>query len=64
MREVELKFDCKSRQSSRAIDVICNGLAQNNFIGCISLRGVPDEIKISVEDKLLSNSSVTVVDLC
>ena len=60
VRKVTLWFDVFSRQSSRAVQTISNGLAKNRCIANISLHGVPAEMKESVKQTL---KTVTYVDV-
>ena len=52
VRTVYLEFDVKSRQRSRAVQSISNGLATNRSITRIELWNVPEEMKESVKQTL------------
>ena len=60
VREVWLVFDVKSRQRSRAVQTICDGLATNKLIESISLQYVPEEMKESVKQTLKTVTDVYV----
>ena len=57
--EVRLTFDDKSRQRSRAVQTITDGLVRNEFIRYITLRQVPEEMTDLVRQTLQTNSGVT-----
>ena len=52
VRIVQLEFDVNSRQRSRAVQTISNGLARNIFITHTTLLRVPEEMKESVKQTL------------
>ena len=52
VRKVDLPFNDNSRQRSRAVQSISNGLAKNMFIRRVKLRYVPREIMESVKHTL------------
>ena len=56
VKKVLLSFNNKSSERCRAIQTITTGLSSNKFIGKITLRRVPEEMKAAVEDKLHSSS--------
>ena len=60
VRKVWLEFDGKSRQRSRAVQTICDGLATNKLIESIILRNVPEEMKESVKQTLKTVTYVIV----
>ena len=60
VRTVWLRFDVKSRQRSRAVQTICDGLAKNKLVVSIRLRNVPEEMVESVKQTL---KTVTYVDV-
>ena len=60
VRKVWLWFDGKSRQRSRAVQTICDGLATNKLIERITLRYVPEEMKESVKQTLKTVTYVNV----
>ena len=62
VREVRLGFDVNSRQRSRAIQSISNGLAKNKFIRRIVLYFVPEEMKESVKQTLKTVTEVYLAD--
>ena len=62
VREVQLGFDVNSRQRSRAIQAISNGLAKNRFIRQIVLYFVPEEMKESVKQTLKTVTEVYLAD--
>ena len=57
---VMLEFDKQSRQRSRAVQTISNGLATNKLIECIILHNVPEEMKESVKQTLKTVTDVYV----
>ena len=57
-KKVDLQFDVNSRQRSRAVQSITNGLSRNEFIRNITLRYVPEEMKEAVQ-LTLTNHGVT-----
>ena len=56
VKKVYLNFNDKSTERCRAVETITTGLSSNRFIGEITLRGVPEELRAAVEDKLHSSS--------
>ena len=60
VRKVRLQFDVNSRQRSRAVQTICDGLATNRFITDITVVNAPKEMKESVKQTL---KTVTHVDV-
>ena len=61
VKKVDLPFDVNSRQRSRAVQTISNGLAKNKFIEHVELFGVPKEMKESVKQALKTVTYVAVV---
>ena len=61
VREVDLKFDDKSRRRSQAVQTITDGLVRNEFIREITLRKVPGEMTKSARQTLRTNSGVKYV---
>ena len=57
--KVRLSFDDKSRQKSRAVQTITDGLVRNKFIMSIILLKVPKEMTESTRRTLQTNSGVT-----
>ena len=62
VREVWLPFDVNSRQRSRAVQTISDGLAsaKNKYCRNITLQNVPKEMKESVRQTLKTVTDVTV----
>ena len=60
VREVTLWFDDNSRQRSRAVQSISNGLAKNRSIRRVRLYCVPKEMKESVKQTLKTVTHVYV----
>ena len=60
VRKVWLLFDGKSRQRSRAVQTICDGLATNKLIESIILYNVPKEMEESVKQTLKTVTYVNV----
>ena len=52
VRQVIVNFDMNSRQRSRAVQSISNGLAKNKFIGDVALHCVPEEMRQPVKQSL------------
>ena len=55
VREVWLVFNDKSTERRRVIQAVTAGLSSNTFI---TLRGVPEELRAAVEDKLHGSSVI------
>ena len=55
VREVYLSFNVKSTKTCEAVESITTCLSSNKFIEEITLRGVPEEMRAAVEDKLHSS---------
>ena len=60
VRKVHLVFDVNSRQRSRAVQSISNGLAMNRSISLVELYNVPKEMKESVKQTLKAVTDVFV----
>ena len=60
VRAVALWFDVNSRQRSRAVQSISNGLAMNRFIMHVQLWCAPKEMEKSVKQTLKTVTDVTV----
>ena len=56
VKQVYLNFNDKCTERRRAIETITVGLSSNTFIGEIDMRGVPQELRATVEDNLCSSS--------
>ena len=60
VRKVVLRFDVNSRQRSRAVQTISDGLAKNWFIRDIILYKVPKEMNEPVKQTLITVMAVAV----
>ena len=60
VKGVFLYFDLHSRQRSRAVQSICNGLAKNKFIKVITLVLVPGQMQELVKQTLKTVAYVNV----
>ena len=56
VRLVHLVFDDESRQRSRAVQTITDGLVRNEFIRYITLQRVPEEMVETARQTLQTNS--------
>ena len=63
VRGVNLVFDNKSRQRSRAVQTITDGLVRNEFIRDIRMCYVPAKMVETARQTLQTNSGVTCVDV-
>ena len=61
VRLVYLTFDDESRQRSRAVQTITDGLVKNEFITNIILQRIPEEMVETARQTLKTNSGVTLV---
>ena len=61
VRKMDLWFDVKSRQRSRAVQSISNGLAMNRSISRVALYDVPKKMEDSVEQTLKAVTDVFVL---
>ena len=59
VRKVWLEFDDESRQRSRAVQTITDGLVRNEFIRNISFHHVPEEM-VEIARQTQTNSGATI----